>query len=260
MTAHATMEERQRCLAAGMNDHVAKPIDPGLLFQTLSRFHEPTASVRRAEQASRPPFAVETPAIAGIDMTDGLARVGGNRKLYLKLLRQFATAQANAATEVAGQLAAGDLPTAERSAHTIKGVAGNLGAKELQAAAAELEKSVRERAAPAVLETAHQRFATILTGLLEKLQAALGPDSDVPAPPPAAAFDPVRARPVVAELRTRLADFDAAASDTLAAHRAVIAALFPAGEFAQFERHLQNYAFGDALTLLETAARARGIE
>jgi two-component system sensor histidine kinase/response regulator len=260
MTAHATMEERQRCLAAGMNDHVAKPIDPGVLFETLARFHQPTAAARRAAQASRAPFAVETPAIAGIDLADGLARVGGNRKLYLRLLRQFATGQANAATEVAGQLAAGDLPTAERSAHTIKGVAGNLGAKELQAAAAELEKSVRERAGPAALANAHRRFATTLTGLLENLHATLGPESDAPASPPPAPFDPVRARPVVAEMRTRLADFDAAAGDILAVNRPVLAALFSAGDFAQFERHLQNYAFGDALALLETTARARGIE
>ena len=49
MTAHATMEERQRCLEAGMNDHVSKPIDPAILYETLSRFYKPMESAKAVE-------------------------------------------------------------------------------------------------------------------------------------------------------------------------------------------------------------------
>src|SRR6476660_97774 len=113
MTAHATIEERQRCLAAGMNDHISKPIDPGMLFETVGRFYKPAVSIASAAvSASSPPQqpkqespdhspsagngpgatasrgtsagADELPTIEGLDARDGLTRVAGNRKLYLK--------------------------------------------------------------------------------------------------------------------------------------------------------------------------------
>src|SRR5262249_35637654 len=86
MTAHATVEERQRCLSAGMNDHVSKPIDPGVLLGTVGRFYQPAARAAVGDLES----------VAGLDAKGGLARVGGNRSLYSKLLRQFAEQQGRA--------------------------------------------------------------------------------------------------------------------------------------------------------------------
>jgi two-component system sensor histidine kinase/response regulator len=79
MTAHATVEERQRCLAAGMNDHIAKPIDPVGLLETVSRYYRVTKV---------------------LDSKAGLSRVGGNQALYQKLLRQFVDQQASAVMQI----------------------------------------------------------------------------------------------------------------------------------------------------------------
>ena len=96
MTAHATMEERQRCLDAGMNDHVSKPIDPDALYATLERWvkpkEEPAESPARRTAAASPP--ADLPSIDGVDAADGLARVAGNARLFRSLLEQFAAKQA----------------------------------------------------------------------------------------------------------------------------------------------------------------------
>jgi CheY-like chemotaxis protein len=131
MTAHALVEERQRCLDAGMNDHVSKPIDPDNLFSTLLRWAKPQPKQAVGSQASLTPVRasdeVGLTEIAGINLADGLKRVAGNRRLYRDLLGEFVAKQGNAAAEISIALERGDLKLAERIAHTVKGVAGNLG-------------------------------------------------------------------------------------------------------------------------------------
>jgi two-component system sensor histidine kinase/response regulator len=281
MTAHATLEERQRCLAAGMNDHVSKPIDPVALFDTVARYYKPPPGARpssgaatsNSSQAPKNPAAQsksrtaapgdrrtpdEIPAIEGLNTSDGLLRVGGNKKLYLKLLRQFVAQNTDAPGQIAEQLRTGDRATAERTAHTVKGVAGNLGAKAVHAAAAELEKAIRANSAPTEMNALHQRFAEDLAALLDRLRPVLGVLGDEPpavatvASP--AAVDPVQLQQVIAQMQKQLAEFDAAAADTFEANRALFASLFSAADLAKFDQHLQGYAFSDAQTLLDTAA------
>ena len=148
MTAHALVEERQRCLDAGMSDHVSKPIDPDALFATLLRWAKPRP--KPASEAPAPPPAAKAmdevilPEIAGVNLADGLNRVAGNKRLYRDLLRQFAKKQADAAVQISAALEDKDLKLAERVAHTVKGVAGNIGIAEVQFAAQKLEKAIRE--------------------------------------------------------------------------------------------------------------------
>jgi two-component system sensor histidine kinase/response regulator len=262
MTAHATIEEKQRCLATGMNDHISKPIDPAMLFETVGRYLRPaTAAVEKAAPVPPPAPPGDLPVIAGLDATDGLRRVGGNRKLYEKLLRQFIDQQADAPAQLATQLASGDLATAERSAHTVKGIAGNLAMTEVQASAGALEKAIREHADPARIEELRQQFADVLFDLLARLRPALGA---VPTAAPAvvaaaAPVDPVQAQPIVAQMLQQLAAFDTDAAESLETHRATLASLFSAEDFARFEKQVQDYAFGDAQALLEQAAAAHGL-
>ena len=168
MTAHATIEERQRCLAAGMNDHISKPIDPALLFETVGRFYKPaTGSAllglpavlplpggEGRGEGERALSVPDFPSVEGLDTKDGLTRVAGNQKLYLKLLRQFAEQQGPSVEQITTALGQGDTALAERLAHTLKGVAGNIGAKPVQAAAGVVEKLIRDRAAAAETESA----------------------------------------------------------------------------------------------------------
>ena len=165
MTANAMLVDRAKALDAGMNDHLPKPIDPGELYAAIKRWFKPHALVS-SPQSGTPPAAVTDREVAidyldGIDLVDGLKRVAGNRPLYRNLLLKFRQSQADAAQEIRQALAAGDRQRAERIAHTIKGIAGSIGAKELQAAAAAVEQRVRD-ANPAHTQTDLSAFETAL--------------------------------------------------------------------------------------------------
>jgi CheY-like chemotaxis protein/HPt (histidine-containing phosphotransfer) domain-containing protein len=162
MTAHALVEERQRCLDAGMNDHVSKPINPEILFSTLLRWANPRAeqTIKSKSSATNANAEAILPTIAGVNMADGLMRVAGNQRLYRDLLLRFAMEQGSTA-ELSTAIMNGDLKLAERLAHTIKGVAGNIGMNDVQSAAARLERAIRENddAVPSLL----REFTTLMT-------------------------------------------------------------------------------------------------
>jgi two-component system sensor histidine kinase/response regulator len=265
MTAHATIEERQRCLAAGMNDHISKPIDPGNLFETVGRFYKPLASTlassdgERAAEHTRREDTLDLPVVPGLDTKDGLARVAGNQKLYLRLLRQFVDRQGPAAAQVSDALARGDVSTAARLAHTVKGVAGNLGAIPVQQISGKLEHSIATRASSAELAPLLREFASALTGFVEHLRAALPPVESAPAPAAATAeLNVADAKRVVHEMLACLNNFDPAACDYLENHREVFRALLEGETSASFEQQVASYAFADALAQLEAAAKEKG--
>jgi two-component system sensor histidine kinase/response regulator len=251
MTAHATVEERERCLAAGMNDHVSKPIDPLNLFETVARFYKPAAASRDSDGM---------PAIAGLDTEDGLSRVGGNRKLYLKLLGQFVDQQGRSVEQVTDALAAGDTPLAERLAHTLKGVAGNIGAKRVQSAAGVLENAIRQQAAPGDVDSARHDVAAVLAPLVTELRVVLGSTPSAPsAPSPQVQSNPAMSREAGARLAALLSDFDPAAADFVEANQNLLRPLFATSAWPEFESLVQNYAFADAQAQLERALKGASV-
>jgi HPt (histidine-containing phosphotransfer) domain-containing protein len=139
--------DRERCLEAGMNDHVAKPIDVAALFDVLGRWiHVPEYRLNQATDSAEGVWeqASELPEIPGLDYDSGLARCGGNIGLYRKILRKFCETQAAAPGRIRAALDAGDLVAAEREAHTLKGVAGNIGADAVQATAKTVETQIKQ--------------------------------------------------------------------------------------------------------------------
>jgi two-component system sensor histidine kinase/response regulator len=255
MTAHATVEERQRCLAAGMNDHVAKPIDPAALFEAVARFYKPAEGLLVPDQPSGPPPQEGMPSIAGLDTNDGLSRVGGNRKLYVKILRQFAEEQSRAFDQVADALSKGNHALAERLAHTLKGVAGNIGARGVQSAAGVLERLIRDRSNADEIERSRQRVGVVLEPLATEIRAAVGTaGSDAPAPvQPAAPPSPARSREAAAQLTALLSDSDPAAGEFIDANRDALSPLFDAAGWSELEALVEAYGFGDAQKRLEYA-------
>jgi PAS domain S-box-containing protein len=270
MTAHATIEERQRCLSAGMNDHISKPIDPTALFDTLARYYTPLAKHIPHPTASEPPPAPslpvvsapipppttdgDFPAIEGLNSTEGLVRVAGNRKLYKKLLRQFLDQQGPAVDQITEALGQGNQVLAERLAHTLKGVAGNIGAKSIQASAGALEKLIRNRANPAAVESSNNELAEVLNPLMAALRNSLNPPEPAPeaVSPPAAAVDPVAARAAAMQLTKLLFDFDPGAGQFVETNRDTLRSLFSSDSWTDFEKLIQNYAFSEAQTRLES--------
>ena len=270
MTAHATVEERQRCLASGMNDHVAKPIDPAALFDTVAKYYKPTfqsvgATLGRDSSADQQSPARERlrmlslaptfflPEVAGLDAQDGLARVAGNRNLYLKLLRQFVEQQGSAAGQISAALAQGNAALAERIAHTLKGVAGNIGAKAVHASAGALEKLVRDHAAAADVASALHLVAAALDPLTAQLQAALPSEEPTTSQQTAPQADPAQTGAAAALLLKLLSESDADAVEFIEANHAVLRPLFPGDAWPQFGKLVQDYSFADAQAKLEQA-------
>jgi two-component system sensor histidine kinase/response regulator len=255
MTAHATLEERQRCFAEGMVDHVAKPVDPEQLIRTVARHFAGGAAANPTTKTNATQSTVaslELGEVPGLDSADGLRRLGGNVGLYRKLLMKLTTEQHDAATRIADQLGAGDREGAARRAHTLKGVAGNLGAKDVQAAAAALEAVLTRKNVDAGEAALIARLATCLAALMGPLSAALA--AGEPSPAPSGPVDPAHAAAAIAQLRTQLGEFDSAAADTLDQNRDAIASVLGADTTTRIADALGRFAFDEALALLETPA------
>ena len=180
MTAHAMSGERERCLEAGMNEHVPKPIDPKFLFTILSRWLQRSEKTpQRAEQGDEVALPEELP---GIDLRWGLERIGGNKRLFRKVLADFAANHFDAVQIIERQLADGDHEDAKRELHTLKGVAGNIGARILQQEAGNLEWALEanELSEARLPQSFRDAFATLFDGLsaLQELEQPTAREAD----------------------------------------------------------------------------------
>jgi two-component system, sensor histidine kinase and response regulator len=171
MTANAMSGDRDKVLQAGMNDHIAKPINVREMFATMAKWITPSGLVSEPVVFAGADISEEEPIpdLPGIDTKAGLTTTDGNNKLYRRLLNRFKTGQANFVTSFKEILEEGDMPTAERQAHTLKGVAGNLGAKGVQQSAFELEEGCENRVEreqiEELLEQVDRDLSVVLTGL-----------------------------------------------------------------------------------------------
>ncbi|WP_420264514.1 response regulator [Candidatus Magnetominusculus dajiuhuensis] len=260
MTANAMTIDREKCLEAGMNDHVAKPIDPDVLFGRLLKWIPPIA----AGVAPRQPTAITKPpelddariaalrGIVGLDVASALKRVLGKPASYISLLKKFIAGQKNAAEEVKTAVSEGRLNDAERIAHTAKGTAGNIGATYVQEQAARLEHAIKHHTPDEQTEAIRKEFADTLEGFLTALQGALPEEKK---PQETGSFDIKTLMPIVLKLETLLADDDSEAADVFAESSALLLAAFgvAAGEI---ETAIQNYDFEQALLTLRRSKDA----
>ncbi len=169
MTAHALADERHHCLACGMKDHVAKPIDPPALLAVLTRWlgsqgHE---GDQPKGIASAQRF---TAALPGIDLPAALQRLSGSCELLLKLLRNFGGEWSGVVDSLRAVLTAGDLPQARLRVHTLRGVAANLSMVSVATAAEALEQALRggdHDAIQAGLEALAVVLAPVMAGLAQ---------------------------------------------------------------------------------------------
>ncbi|NIB39926.1 response regulator [Pseudomaricurvus alkylphenolicus] len=144
MTAHALASDRDRCLAAGMNDHLSKPIDPERLYQMLGSWLARDHYLGEDADTNADDSDVLTLALPGIDLARGLTAVRNNRRLLRRLLLDFLHDNRTTADKLATMLKLGQREVAQGLAHTLKGSAATLGAIELSAAAAGLERALAD--------------------------------------------------------------------------------------------------------------------
>jgi two-component system sensor histidine kinase/response regulator len=214
MTANAMEQDRRRCMEAGMNDFVVKPLDPDNLWAVLLRWLRPRTAVQKrfgapAERATAaapaapaggasasaspalatslapaapaarpasPAGAAELPqGIAGLDTSLGLSRMMGKKPLYLAMLRRYVNGQQATPSQVRAALQAADHVLAERLAHTLKGVSGNVGAVLVQERSGLLEEALRNREPDATVLPLLAAVEAPLAELVAALDAQLPP-------------------------------------------------------------------------------------
>ena len=217
MTAHALEEERRQCLEAGMNDHISKPVDPDQLVERLRHWiDQPRSAPKPAPQGTASTEIMFMEDQPGIDVPAALARLGGNRKLLARLLAEFGKTQASAVTAIRSALGHGAVEEATRHAHTLKGVAGNLSADRLAAAAAAVEATLRNGGGPGfepLLADLDDAMAEVLGGLAAAAEVPVSGAVSGSAPAGAAAVS-------AADLARTMAELDALLSrNSLAARR-----------------------------------------
>jgi two-component system sensor histidine kinase/response regulator len=148
MTAHAMKGEREKSIEAGMNDHITKPIDPFLLYASISKY-----TGRSVDEIAQKEEFIDTKTekedkrllIEGINTEAGLYRSGGKLESYTKLLRSFVNKYKELGQEINSFLKTKDMQGLANLMHTYAGVAGNLGAERLYERSFFLSNSIKKR-------------------------------------------------------------------------------------------------------------------
>jgi signal transduction histidine kinase/DNA-binding response OmpR family regulator/HPt (histidine-containing phosphotransfer) domain-containing protein len=257
MTANAMASDREKCLSAGMNDHIAKPIDPDQLFAALLRWIPPRDFVASAGPAAAPaniPGSSRGDSlpleIAGIDVATALKRAGGNRKRYEMLLGRFCDSQSSIALEIQDALAANDQPTARRLAHSLKGAAGNLGADELAALAGHAESAIESGGNT---DAALRTLSHALEEAVHAIRAALPPDS-VPVASSMAPEDLRVAAQHLARLKKLLENDDGEAADLMLDARSCLSRVLTSEEIGNLEGQVNDFSYAEALRSISKIA------
>ena len=279
MTANAMSRDRDLCLEAGMNGHLAKPIDPDELFATLLQWIAPrapdaaqTANADTGLQkrtADNPTTSEGAPSptpspsaddalrhIPGLDVTAGLRRVLDKRPAYESLLRKFTAGQAHAVQTTRTALAAGQRDEALRAMHTLKGTAGTIGATALAALAQRAEEAIAQKTSPELVEPLLQPVEAACQALVAALQQAL-PADDMSGADAADGLqiDASAALQLVAQLDALLADDDSDAIEVFKQFAPTLQALL-GPVYGQMKRALDSYDFVEALAALRQASTA----
>ena len=247
MTANAMSGDREDCLAAGMNDYITKPIQIDVLYAAIARWTrrnvQPTGTV---VPKSRHPSG----ELPGLDTAQAIARMGGE-DTYRTVLEKFIPNQEMAVQSIGDALAAGDLKTAERLAHTLKGIAATVGAATLSELARRLEIAIREDDAGSRQES----IAAAAAELDRAIASAKAYLQAHEAEHDALEVDPARLGALLDQLTLQLQSFDSQAGDTMRKINRKIKGSAVAPRFARLDRWIKDYDYENALAEAQRLAK-----
>ena len=246
MTANAMAGEREKVLDAGMNDHIAKPINVQGMFHSMATWIQP--SNPHAVAVGEAGTEIAIPVLDGIDTANGLARTQGNGELYLKLLRRFRVSQQHFASEFDAAVESADWELAIRLAHTLKGLAGSIGANALQQSCDVLETQARK-------QRVERDACDLAAGELSRVLSALVAVDDVEAGSEETGSGAADVKVILAELVQQLGNFDTSALDTVERHRKLLSTGSLAALFESLESALGEF---DMLAARDVAEKMLG--
>lgn len=257
MTAHAMVEERDRCIASGMNDHLAKPINPNQLYRTISRWcptHVSSTPPPLANWSEAMTTENETLVIEGFDVQDGLSRTLGDRDFYQQLLVRFRDDQRDAPEKIRQALHDGDRQLAERLAHTLKGVSGMVSATKLTDLAVTLEAAIRAEAPVPDLLAHLTPIELEMSALVSTLARIIPPPADQIEVLPMRNIDVEAANMMIERLTHLLAQYDGEAIDFLSASASLLVAVMGSEVYRRIENATKKFDFDSALAILTKGA------
>jgi len=273
MTANVMSGDRELCLAAGMQGHISKPIDPGDLFATLARWVKlspPTLSPavvslrERKTDLESSGEAVVFPEISGIDVPVGVRRTGGYFNHYQKLLTMFCANQGNAGERIRQALKNGDMGAAQRHAHTLKGVSATIGADGLYEKARLLELALKNSDEKRLIE----QGIVVVEMVLEAICMAI--HRSLPGIVPSDAIredsfgkegeDQEKRDALLRDAYQKLTQFDSSVEDTFATLLAVNLSHEMFVVLKEISSKIERYDFEDAATDLRRCAQHFGID
>ena len=254
MTANAFTEDREAALAAGMNDHLAKPIDPDALYRALMKWLPVnSAESPPIQKADRAASLIETEAallerlsrIPGLSVDSALRTVRGDVAKLGRFLSRFARDHRQTVDQLRAELRRNDVLGAIRRAHTLKGLAGAFGLHEMQALAAAVEAGLKNGSSPAQIEAAIMQLESVL----ERRCAEL---SEIEAGNEVAGtrlnLDDLRQQLTV--LSALLKADDMASVDQYSALRSSVESLIPE-KAGRLKTQIEDFAFEEAVATLD---------
>jgi polar amino acid transport system substrate-binding protein len=182
LTANVMVSEQNAILAAGMNDHIGKPIEPDRLAATLAKWVHSTQTpeisytLEAAEKTAPAAAADALPDLPGVKVGASVRRIGGNVELYFSLLDKFRKNQRDVVPRIREALKGNDPVLAERLAHTLRGITGTLGAEFLQNHAELLENSIKNRSVEnyeSLLSRIDQELVTLIVRIEQVLESRI---------------------------------------------------------------------------------------
>jgi len=244
MTANAMAGDREKALNAGMNDHIPKPINVTQMFNTMAQWIHPGGKgPASADTQINMQNEAEIPVLDGVDIEASLDRLQGNRALYLKILNKFYHSYLNFDEQLDQAMASPDHEPATRLAHTIKGLAGNLGATDLEDAAARAEQAF------AAADFSGQASAELRVGVAA-LTAQLHPETGgVEQQEPAEKTDHDRTKTTLGQLIDLLNDYDAAVGSFLDDNEQTFSDPLVRPNLKKLRSAIDEYDYEQALTL-----------
>ena len=263
MTANAMAEDKARVIASGMNDHIAKPINVNGMFITMAKWitpKEPKLRVKtKADSSTNDNNETEIPSVLGIDTEAGLAVTQNNKVLYLKLLKRFASSYENFEQLFLNAVQDNDEQAAIRCAHTLKGTAGNIGAKSIQQAAKVLEQACEDAFEAGSLKVngeANEQIQVLLNDVIKELDPVVQELDKLSTPMKVVTESQVlnreQIKPLFIELEELIEDFDTDATDVLEKLEPLFQGTEYYQELSQLTEAVDAYDFDTAATIFET--------